>query len=206
MAKWALLAVILVSGCGGDDGDCGDAAVAGDSVATGVVCEGDFAISNSVELEALANCKEVTGNLGIVDNDALTSISLPLLASVGGALYIENNDNDALTELNFPLLASVGGYLGILRNDALTELSLPLLASVGGAPALGGPGGHLAIVDNDALTSISLPALASVGGRLLFRDNAALCQSIADELVARVDVQGEVIAGHLDVTGNRDGC
>ena len=126
MAKWALLAVILVSGCGGDDGDCGDAAVAGDSVATGVVCEGDFAISNSVELEALANCKEVTGNLGIVDNDALTSISLP--------------------------------------------------------------------------------ALASVGGRLLFRDNAALCQSIADELVARVDVQGEVIAGHLDVTGNRDGC
>ena len=61
--------------------------------------------------------------------------------------------------------------------------------------------GTLGIHNIRGLTSISLPALESVGGDQLIRNNAALCQSIVDRIVGRVDVQGQV-----DVSGNRDGC
>ena len=85
-----------------------DGAVAGDAaVAIGVVCSGDFTIVNSADLEALANCKEVTGDISLGDSDWLTELSLPALESIGGTLSIVINAG--LTSIRLPALKSSGG-------------------------------------------------------------------------------------------------
>merc|ERR1711977_331715 len=86
--------------------------------------------TNLVSLAPLENLEVVDGFLDIIDNEALTDISLPLLTEVGG--YLAFTEIAALTDLALPLLTEVGGNLGINYNAALTDLALPLLTGVGG--------------------------------------------------------------------------
>ena len=96
-------------------------------------------------------------------NTALTSLSVPALASVGG--YFNCSSNAALTSLSIPALASVGTTFYCDYNTALTSLSVPALASVGG---------DFTCSFNAALTSLSVPALASVGTTFYCESNTAL--------------------------------
>lgn len=59
----------------------------------------------------------------------LTSVSLPVLTSLGDDLWV--NDNDSLTSFSAPVLSSVTDEIGINHNDSLTSVSLPLLSHVG---------------------------------------------------------------------------
>ena len=220
----AILAAL--SGCGGDSGDAAQGvdgaqcypngtcnaglACSGDSVCVAVsgdaavdaaadrgeVCVGNFVINNSIDLDLFveANCEEVTGYLEIeIDTAISLPISLPVLKTVGGKLVIgrpPTRRDVALTDLNLPALTTVGRGLYI-TDTTLTDLNLPALVSVGI---------KLQISSNPALMDISLPALATVQ-EMAIVSNAALCQSIVDEIVSRVDVGGETYASR-----NRDGC
>ena len=102
--------------------------------------EGSVTIENTLDVQAMANVCVVTGDV-IVAANGMTSISLPVLASVAGGVFI--NNNAALTSISLPALASVGGDVFIEFNAALTSISLPVLASAG----------SVVIQSNSALTT-----------------------------------------------------
>ncbi len=89
-----------------------------------------------------------SGNITINDNVALTSISLPELASAGD-VFIQNNVT--LTGISLPVLASAGD-ITIRSNPALASLSLPMLASA-----------SVVISDNPLLTSCTGALIVPVG-------------------------------------------
>ena len=67
--------------------------------------EGSVTIENTLDVQAMANVCVVTGNVTVAA-DALTSISFPVLASVGGSVNI--GDNAALTSCTGLLIVNVG--------------------------------------------------------------------------------------------------
>ena len=56
-------------------------------------CEGDYGIENESDLEAIALCESISGDLDFSSQSWLTSLDLPCLTSVGGGLLIQQNDN-----------------------------------------------------------------------------------------------------------------
>ncbi len=72
------------------------------------VLNGDFIIESPSDVEALQGVAEVTGDLEVDGDRDLTSLHLPLLTSVGGALKVHGS---WLTSLDLPSLTSVGGQL-----------------------------------------------------------------------------------------------
>jgi aspartate 1-decarboxylase len=88
---------------------------------------------SSITIPSLA---VVNGSLGFYGN-YMTSILAPNLTSVGntatgqGSLAIDANGN--LANVSMPLLASVGGADQIANNTALEAISFPSLKTVGGA-------------------------------------------------------------------------
>ena len=174
--------------------------------AKAAVCNGSYDISTPADLSAISSCTSITGNL-VFPFSGLTSVSLPVLTSVGGYLWLYGNS--ALTSASFPVLASVGGYLSLNSNYVLTSVSFPALTSVGASglslyynsaltsvsfPVLASVGGYLRLYDNDALTSVSLPVLTSVGGYLQLDSNNALTS-------ASFPVLGSV-GGYLQLDSN----
>ena len=61
----------------------------------------------------------------------LTSLSLPLLKSVGNAVTIESSS--VLTIIAFVNLMSIFGSLSVFNNSFLTSLEMPLLSYIGGS-------------------------------------------------------------------------
>ena len=57
-------------------------------------------------------------------NESLEEISLPSLTTIGRSLYII--DNDAMTDISLPVLTSAD-YISISYNDELTDVSIPNL-------------------------------------------------------------------------------
>jgi aspartate 1-decarboxylase len=88
---------------------------------------------SSITIPSLA---VVNGSLGFYGN-YMTSVIAPNLTSVGntgtnfGSLAIDANNK--LTNVTMPLLATVGGAFQIANNTALDSISFPKLSIVGGA-------------------------------------------------------------------------
>lgn len=87
----------------------------------------------------------------VYGNADLTSISLPLLATAGGASF---HTNPLVTSYSFPSLQSCAAGLDVSTCDALLSVSCPVLVSV---PSL-------IMNSNPVLTGMSVPSLQSVGG------------------------------------------
>jgi hypothetical protein len=92
-----------------------------------------FRAINSVKIPSLAI---VNGSLGFYDS-FVDSISAPNLTSVGNTATGKGSlafvDNVKLTNISMPLLASVGGADQIANNTILGAISFPDLQNVGGA-------------------------------------------------------------------------
>jgi hypothetical protein len=106
------------------------------------------------------------GSTGIGSFNVLTTLSFPVLTTVGGHFFVQYLEE--LTTLEIPLLESTGSYFIVSAADALTDFVAPRLASAGGAIAgravsFDGPWG--------ALQSISLPALTEAAGNVYVRVN-----------------------------------
>ena len=104
---------------GPDDDDAADDDDTTDSCAAAVPCMGNFDVNNGFDLEQIALCESITGNLEIAGQGWLSGIDLSCLTAVGGDLYIFSND--ALTNLDgLSNLTSVGG-LSIYLNPSLCQ-------------------------------------------------------------------------------------
>lgn len=109
-----------------------------------------------LDFDALTAVSGLDGTLSIDvdDNDALASISAPLLTSLGGALRLQNNE--MVSSIDFSDLTSVVGSLTIDDEDLVIDLS--------GFAALTTVGGSVLITNNGALTSTDgLSSLTTIG-------------------------------------------
>jgi hypothetical protein len=92
LSSLALCLLFVVPACNvGDDDDAANDDDAVDTCAAAVPCLGDYSISNSLDLDAIALCESISGDLRFDDEEWLTSIELPCLTSVGGDLQITSN-------------------------------------------------------------------------------------------------------------------
>ncbi|QQS27588.1 MAG: HYR domain-containing protein [Sphingobacteriales bacterium] len=132
-----------------------------------------------------------TDYLTILSNNAMPSVSFPMLTAVNGNgggnnRSIRFDDNDSAVTLSFPLLTTIPGEIYIGNNLILDAVSVNSLSVVGE---------DLRFVSNPALTAINFLLLTDVTGVFEINNN--------DELP---DLNGfgvlEEIGGNVIITGN----
>lgn len=140
------------------------------------------AMLQQIELPALTGLGHGDGQGGrsggefiVLDNAALTTITVPLLEAVS-VFVVEGNPR--LARLDVPQL--LGAFsVDIIANDTLLSVAYPLLTSAS----------NLRINDNAELTDLSLPQLTSVFNAFEITNNPRLptcqAQSILDALAPR---------------------
>jgi len=109
-----------------------------------------------VNLNGLGDLVQLTRNLTILNNPALSDISgLSSVISIGNNLWIQNND--ALTSLDaFSAISVVGGVLAVIYNEKLENLD--------NFSSLERVGGTLSVSDNARLKNVDgLASLTTVG-------------------------------------------
>lgn len=156
---------------------------------------------NLVSLAGLQNLSLVVGNLRVINNILLQTMSdLEVLVTVGED--VEILDNEVLGSVSMPSLEQIGGRLRISNNDQLREVSgLIQLVSIGAVAPLA----ELWIEDNLSLESVDLPGLESLGGRhqfsvLVIRNNPKLRTKVITRLLERFDLDPEIDS--VMITGN----
>jgi hypothetical protein len=162
---------------------------------------------SSISLEALTT---MSGGLIVSRSNALTSLSLPVLATAG-TLSI---DQVGIASLSLPMLATVTEELNIQRTRSLTALSAPVLTNVktltirgnSALPSLDLPllatvGDRMYVDGNASLTTLDLPALTTVNAELIITDNFMLKQCLAEALHDQLTTE----PSYYSVTGNAVG-
>jgi len=144
MKQILLAAVFLLAGCGEEEQETN--------------CSGDFHIQSQMDLDKVANCERISGNLVIYDNEALTNIDgLSNLRNVEGYLYIEGNS--ALTNLD-----GLSGLRYVHWNAEIKDNAV--LTNLDGLSRLTTVGGDLHVYDNPSLCQSFVDAFLA-----LFPDN-----------------------------------
>jgi hypothetical protein len=156
----------------------------------GMVCLGSFEVRNFADLDVLAPCARVTGDLDL-GADGLVDIQLPLLERVDGDVTVQ--PSDSLATISMPELKEIGGNVtrGFLT-PVLASLEVPRLVSVAGSVFLEDGGDPIADVDVECLTAVGgdlapgaplvAPHLATVGGDLGAAISAPLLTEVGGEL------------------------
>lgn len=172
------------------------------------------ALLANFSLPALAN---ITGQLSIGQNPALTSISLNALTAIGSGVIISGN---ALTGvLSFPNLMTTADTINV-GEVGITELSFPSLTTIGGGANLtvdvGDNTGALATLNIPSLVNFSsilvgpLPdnfaslvtvhVAATLKATNVLIVNAALSQTSVDDILVAL-VAGAQANGTVDLSG-----
>lgn len=115
----------------------------------GVINLGGFAALPALSFPALISC----GGFFVQNSPVLTTISAPILATVG-ADGIEINSDAELTTIDFPSLTASSGLINAEANPDLMSVSFPVLTTCGG----------LTLSTDTALISASFPILAHITG------------------------------------------
>ena len=164
----------------------------------------DVTLHTPEDVALVASIEAITGSL-TVEGSSITDLALPALVHVGR--FVDIGNNAQLERVSMPVLADVGGYLWVRDDPSLTTLDLGALVSVldevqlsndaaladgsGLSPRLY-VGGRFIVASNASLSALVTPA--SVRGDVSVVDNpllAALDLSFAD--------------GSEDVTVRNDG-
>jgi hypothetical protein len=92
---------------------------------------GDLVIGPTVAIEqvTLPGLRAVDGSIRVVGNGLLQGLFLPALERAGG---IEIDGNVAVTTISLPRLATTRGGLAITDNASLEMVDAPMLLSIGG--------------------------------------------------------------------------
>ena len=132
-------------------------------------------------------CIIIEGDVEISGNDITNLISLNVLISIGGYLYIANN-NTLVNLAGLESLASIGGNLIFYNNQCLPNVT--------GLGSLTTISGDLGFIENPAfLNMVGFEALTSVGGKLDLLGNPVLISLTGfDELIS--------IGGQLQIVYN----
>lgn len=143
---------------------------------SGMVCLGSFEVRNFADIDTIASCAHITGDLELGAN-GLIEIALPLLERVDGNVSIAASTS--LQRISLPELKEIGGQLSDPGATALlTELAVPRLRTVTGDIFVSGA---------NSLSSLSLDCL----------DSAASLQAFGMIVTAPrlTAVPGSVVAG-----------
>jgi hypothetical protein len=172
---------------------------------------GNWGGSDINSLIPLTGLEQISGNLSVIENSVLTTLSgLNQIQSIGGNLYCFFNP--VLTSLNgLDGLTTLGAALDIWSNASLTSIGMPLLTSIGGymwidndyalvdlsgLDAVTQVSGFLNITTCNSLASLTgLSGLAQVGGSLSVTNNPALAHFTG------LNSLGSVM-GSMTITGN----
>ncbi len=149
------------------------------------VVGGDVRITGEGDVDRIAGCISISGNL-VIDSASVADLSaLDGLESIGGSLVIRESSQLA-SLAGLQSLTRIGGDLIVDYNGQLADLSaLGLLAAIGG---------DLRIRANQALASLEgLGRLREVGGSLYLRANKSLASAAG--LSGLLIVQGNVRIG-----------
>ncbi|MDP2343781.1 MAG: hypothetical protein Q8O67_22675 [Deltaproteobacteria bacterium] len=111
----------------------------------------DVEVENQAEVDELADVCGISGFAHFLTS--AETLDLPLLATVGGDLIIDNNQ--VMTSISMPLLTEVVGRLSVQVNDSLVRFDAPALDVAG----LEAAGGQLELQNNQSLTEFKLPSL-----------------------------------------------
>jgi hypothetical protein len=122
----------------------------------GPVCGGSFWITNQDQLDVVAGCAEITGDLTIQTD--MTAVEVPGLKQVDGTIIVQGSWS--LDRLAFPCLASAGNL--ILQADP-ASIDLPVLAEVTGLLGGGVTSAGNCYFDSPSATVLDLPALQKAG-------------------------------------------
>jgi hypothetical protein len=122
-------------------------------------CSGDIYAHTVSDVEALAGCEVITGDLTVGGGGQLWHVDpLSSLRSVEGALYLYNSNNLANVD-GLANLTSVGDFLRISGNASLTNID--------GLSSLVSVGDYVDIFDNPVLCQTSIDAFlagCTIGG------------------------------------------
>ena len=135
-----------------------------------LVYQGDFAVQNVADLQALENIVCISGDLTFEDTDLNEISSLDSLQVIGGSLLVENNAQ--LASLHFPGLEFVHRSLSLSANPLIRVSDFPLLKSVGG---------FFEITDNALLEQLNCAKLQTADA-LKIHQNERLVQISFSEL------------------------
>lgn len=145
-------------------------------------CQGDWIVTSQEDVEQVAACGAVGGDVTIRGAGDLDLAALTPLAEIGGDLVIGPTfDLDVVAVEG---LRRVGGALRIVSNGLATGVFLPRLEHAGSVEVAG----------NVAIAGLSMPALRAVGGDLIIEDNPGL-EHLDAALLAEV-------GGTLRIQGN----
>lgn len=136
-------------------------------------CQGDWIVTSQEDLEEVAACGAVGGDVTIRGAADLDLAALTPLQEVGGDLVIGPTfDLDVVAVEG---LRRVDGALRIVSNGLATGVFLPRLEHAGSVEVAG----------NVAIAGLSMPALRAVGGDLIIEDNPGL-EHLGAALLAEV--------------------
>lgn len=138
----------------------------------------------------LASVDPFNFTMDIQYNPVLTSVSFPLLKSLGEffVCYL----NPLLPAISFPSVTVCTNGIDFDTNASLTSIDLPLLVSVGGTNE---------IYSNPALTTINVPSLVPANGETIRWTGNALSASTVNAILARCVANSAYVSGSVDVSG-----
>jgi hypothetical protein len=154
---------------------------------TGLVCDGTFIVNNSFDLQQIASCANITGNLTI-QAPGMTEIALPLLERIGGNLTITGNTD--MARLRLPALKEIGGATVLEALAATGGVDLSHLRTAGG-------------LDTRMYGSLemNLPCLDTSGTLRAVEWNGSALVSAPLHVSRLRQVVGSITAGDLAVPG-----
>jgi hypothetical protein len=137
---------------------------------TAAPCAEDQIVESESDLDVVAQCDSITGDLTIGEMDSLTDIDMPCLTTVSGSLLIHYNAS--LTTVDMSSLTTAG-ELSIYENGSLPGFE--------GLSSLSTLDSDLLIHNNNSLVSLDgLSSLWSVGRHLRISGNDCLSQAEAE--------------------------
>lgn len=140
---------------------------------------GDLILAGDASVECLC---AVGGDVKADARPMLTSIDLPSLRTIDGALSI--TDNQALTQVNVVNLDTVGAAVTVSSNSNLASIEFERLEFVGAAFSIEG---------NAKATLLDINALRTVGGDLAIEQNPRISNLDSAENVHTVGGQVRII-------------
>ena len=161
---------------------------------SGLVCSGSFVVNNSFDLEEIANCANITGDL-TVDAPGLAEIGLPALERIGGDLTIVGNSG--LDRVRFPALKRMVGSV-LVSGPAPDHVDLSRLISVNTIQLVNVTGielGCLQSARNFFASDVAIPRLRTVTRSLTGNVTAPALESVGN------DLSGQLIAPVLETVG-----
>lgn len=160
-----------------------------------------FDIESAPDLISLSapSLTDITGGgyLYLSGGPVLTTVSLPMLQTVGAGLSIISNPSlTSLTLSALTIVGSGGSNLDLHGNTSLVSLALPSLTTINS-----GIGANFLVNGCTALVTVSLPVFSQTNGTDVIFSGCALSVASVNHILARCVSNVAYVSGTVDLSG-----